>query len=283
MSHLHNFALLVLIALLSTAGIQSQTRPDNTAHYDKDGVAFDYPADWKLTDSSTPDVLYLNITPQGGAAQIAVMAQLNVEEDCDFQGASKKAANALLEKLAGQIQALRPLQTSAVKTHVGVADFEGLQLHGQVNNRGVTGEVYSFRLKLRLVNLVYLRTDDETQGASGWELLRTSMKFDIPVFKATEVRMAGVKNTYILNGRALRLAKPDYPPIARLRRVSGTVVVQVVIDEEGSVISAKAISGDPLLHLNSVSAARDSKFSATKMCGEPVRVSGVVTYNFVAQ
>ncbi len=87
----------------------------------------------------------------------------------------------------------------------------------------------------------------------------------------------------VLNGKAISLPKPAYPPIARQAHASGTVVVQVTIDENGSVISATAVSGHPLLRAVSVSAARGARFSPTKLSGQPVKVTGVITYNFVAQ
>lgn len=87
----------------------------------------------------------------------------------------------------------------------------------------------------------------------------------------------------VLNGRAISLPKPAYPPIARQAHASGTVVVQVTIDENGGVISAHAISGHPLLQAVAVAAARGARFSPTKLSGQPVKVTGVITYNFVAQ
>ena len=87
----------------------------------------------------------------------------------------------------------------------------------------------------------------------------------------------------VLNGKAISLPKPAYPPIARQAHASGTVVVQVTIDENGGVISARAISGHPLLQGVAVAAARGARFSPTKLSGQPVKVTGVITYNFVAQ
>ena len=87
----------------------------------------------------------------------------------------------------------------------------------------------------------------------------------------------------VLNGKAISLPKPTYPPIARQAHASGTVVVQVTIDENGSVISAHALSGHPLLQAVAVAAARGARFSPTKLSGQPVKVTGVITYNFVAQ
>ena len=50
----------------------------------------------------------------------------------------------------------------------------------------------------------------------------------------------------VLNGRAISLPPPAYPPIAKAAHASGTVTVQVVVDEDGKVISAHAVSGHPL-------------------------------------
>lgn len=87
----------------------------------------------------------------------------------------------------------------------------------------------------------------------------------------------------VLNGKAISLPKPTYPPIARAAHAAGTVVVQVLIDENGSVVSASAVSGHPLLINAAVSAARQARFSPTKLSGQPVKVTGVIQYNFVAQ
>ena len=87
----------------------------------------------------------------------------------------------------------------------------------------------------------------------------------------------------VLNGKAISLPKPAYPPIARAAHAAGTVTVQVLIDENGTVVSAKAISGHPLLQAVAVAAARQARFSPTKLSGQPVKVSGMIQYNFVAQ
>jgi TonB family protein len=86
-----------------------------------------------------------------------------------------------------------------------------------------------------------------------------------------------------LNGKAISLPTPEYPAIARQAQASGAVSVQVTIDEEGNVVAANAVSGHPLLRSAAVTAARQAKFSTTKVNGEPVKVSGVLTYFFTVQ
>ena len=84
----------------------------------------------------------------------------------------------------------------------------------------------------------------------------------------------------VLNGKATSLPSPPYPPAAKAVRASGSVSVQVLIDESGRVVSASAVSGHPLLRGAAESAARGARFSPTMLSGQPVKVSGVITYNF---
>lgn len=85
----------------------------------------------------------------------------------------------------------------------------------------------------------------------------------------------------VINGKATNLVKPSYPSAAKAVRASGTVNVQIVIDENGNVISATAVSGHPLLRAAAEQAARNSKFAPTMLAGQPVKVTGIIVYNFV--
>lgn len=85
----------------------------------------------------------------------------------------------------------------------------------------------------------------------------------------------------VLNGKAISMPKPVYPAAAKAVRAQGTVNVQVVIDEEGVVQSATAVSGHPLLRLAAENAAYEARFAPTLLSGAAVKVAGIVTYNFV--
>jgi TonB family protein len=84
----------------------------------------------------------------------------------------------------------------------------------------------------------------------------------------------------VVNGKATSLALPEYPAAARSTRASGAVNVQILIGEDGKVITAQAISGLPVLQFAARDAACRSKFSPTTLAGQPVKVSGVLVYNF---
>ena len=85
----------------------------------------------------------------------------------------------------------------------------------------------------------------------------------------------------VLNGKATRLPLPEYPVAAKALSVQGAVSVQITVDEDGRVVSAEAVSGHPLLRSAAETAAKEALFSPTFLSGQPIRVTGVLTYNFV--
>ena len=87
----------------------------------------------------------------------------------------------------------------------------------------------------------------------------------------------------VLNGKALLLARPAYPEEARRAGASGTVVVEVEIDECGKVTAADVLSGAIELRPASRNAAMKARFSPTLLGRIPVRVKGTIQYNFVHQ
>jgi len=90
-----------------------------------------------------------------------------------------------------------------------------------------------------------------------------------------------IKSMGVITGLATYLPKPAYTEIAKRARAQGSVSVQVLIDETGRVISAKALSGSPFLAPEAQKAAMQARFAPTLLSNQPVRVSGVITYNFV--
>lgn len=81
----------------------------------------------------------------------------------------------------------------------------------------------------------------------------------------------------VLNAKAIYLPAPEVPA----GDAGGVVTIQVLVDEQGTVIDAKAVAGPPHLQQAGVNAARLARFSPTLLMGEPVKVTGILTYSFV--
>lgn len=85
----------------------------------------------------------------------------------------------------------------------------------------------------------------------------------------------------VINGRAIDLIQPTYPPAARAVNAYGSVSISVTIDETGTVTSAQVLKGHPFLRATAVSAALRSKFEPYKIGKTAVRVNGVIDYHFL--
>ncbi|HEX8087638.1 MAG TPA: energy transducer TonB, partial [Blastocatellia bacterium] len=88
------------------------------------------------------------------------------------------------------------------------------------------------------------------------------------------------KASVVIPGEALRRVQPNYPLSARSARQAGVVSVEVVINESGDVVSARAISGPDLLRSAAVSAAKGWKFKPSTRDGNPVKSTSAISFNF---
>ena len=101
-------------------------------------------------------------------------------------------------------------------------------------------------------------------------------------FGANDFNVGEVKGT--IQNKAIHLAKPVYTLEARQAGAEGAVRMQITIGEEGTVLAANMISGDPLLKSAAEDAARKSKFRIARNAdGNAVKTEGVLVYNFTFQ
>jgi len=84
----------------------------------------------------------------------------------------------------------------------------------------------------------------------------------------------------VLRSAAVELPRPEYPQAAMLGRVEGNVEVRVLVDEQGNVINARAMSGSPLLIDAAEAAARKARFSNAKLSPDSSRIYSVIKYGF---
>jgi TonB family protein len=83
--------------------------------------------------------------------------------------------------------------------------------------------------------------------------------------------------------KAVLLPKPSFPREALEAGADGIVKVEIVIDAEGNVVSAKAIEGHPLLFGSAEETARRTKFRSAERGDENAKETGIITYNFAIE
>jgi TonB family protein len=116
-------------------------------------------------------------------------------------------------------------------------------------------------------------------GGDQKKVVETEVAAVPPKPKPTIVR---APSSLILS-KIISLPKPAYPEMPKRMGIQGAVNVQILIDESGKVISAQAVKGHALLTRAAEDAARRARFTPTRLGDQPVKVQGVITYNFLLQ
>lgn len=276
-------AIGMIISFL-TLSVYAQSDELKRNHFSTEGISFDYPAGYLVSDESTTEAQQFVITRKGSSAQLTIVAPRRMVLPDELPAATESLTDPMVKKVALSL-GTNTSQSTAIQSPVGSRQAEGIRLRS-ADNIQRTGEVIWLRLNSRLVAMAFVRSDtDEAFDSRLWQVVRSSLRVEAPIMGVT-TDVAETGNAIrggVLNGKAVALPKPEYPDIARAAHASGAVVVQVLIDEEGNVISAHAVSGHPLLQAAAVGAAREARFSPTRLSGQPVKVTGVIQYNFVAR
>ncbi len=110
--------------------------------------------------------------------------------------------------------------------------------------------------------------------------LSTSLAQVLDVNKPPAAEKVIRKPDNALEQEAIKKVEPVYPPIAKAARASGDVKIEVVVDEKGKVISARVVSGHPLLRDSALTAARQWIFKPALRDGSPVKITGILTFHF---
>lgn len=115
----------------------------------------------------------------------------------------------------------------------------------------------------------------QVDGSSGSE-----NTFDIDGQEVTNFRTGDLNaaNNVELSGRMTKVMEPKYPASAKKRGPARAVAVDIHVGADGSVTSAKAVTGDPRLRSICEAAATKSRFEPTFANGFPVRLSGQIVY-----
>jgi TonB family protein len=253
-------------------------------HFSNEGISFDYPAGWALNDTGDAQMQRLMLTRPGGTNVIIVFAQREpVTTAAQLYESRRAVTMPYVDNISHKLGLERPQLDEVQCVQVGGRPAVGFRMNGHYEGEPTMAEVYTVVLGRRLLHLVNLRAEkDEAAGAPAWKTLLDTLKVEGPAEPSPEAdKLEQIVAGGVLNRRVKKKPQPEYPAEAKAARAMGTVVVQVVVDEKGEVASAAAVSGHPLLQAASVEAARRAKFEPTILCGRPVKVSGVVTYNFV--
>lgn len=119
-----------------------------------------------------------------------------------------------------------------------------------------------------------LRGGFQVDGSSGRENV-----FVVDGAEVTSFRTG--KSNKSISSSVTELPKPEIPKKLKWNKKDSVVNVEILVDENGEVVSAKAISGDFPLRKLSETAALKGKFISPRFEGVALKMKGIVTYKFV--
>jgi TonB family protein len=126
-------------------------------------------------------------------------------------------------------------------------------------------------------------TGNQTADSGGGIEVTRDTPPEMPGTETRPPRKPPLVSLGVIESKVTQKAVPPYPELAKRARASGPVTVQILLDEQGKVISARATNGHPLLRAAAEQAAYQTRFSPTLLSNQPVKVSGIITFNFVLQ
>ena len=112
------------------------------------------------------------------------------------------------------------------------------------------------------------------QGA--FRLVNGQTLYTLPYMQPTRIRIGG----NVAAGKLLQQVSPVYPPEAIQNKVSGIVMLPVILDREGRVMQVNLGSGPPELVEAAINAVRQWRYQPTLLNGDPVEVDTLVSVAF---
>jgi len=172
------YLICLAVWLLFVAGALGQP---NYKHFAKDGLSFDYPASWQLSDQSTGQMQFLELSQ--GDVVIRVRSPREWLKTPEKEAHAKKLfQDQYVDNFATQFeqQGMQP-KRSTVTTQIAGADAEGVRLRVVISTNPGGLDSYYRIFSDRLVHLSILGSEKEiAKDAPAWDLIRNSLKVEPP-------------------------------------------------------------------------------------------------------
>jgi hypothetical protein len=171
-------------ALLIVVGVAAQ----NPKHFTKDGLVFDYPEGWSITDESNSDAQQLTLSRADSNVQIRVFVHRGKVNTPDKLAQAKaKIIDPYLTYTEKQfVQMGAKPERAAATTQIAGADAEGVRITAVLDGQPGEAGVYWVTVGERLVVLTLFGPDKAIKKAAPtWDAVRNSLKIEAPAPKAT--------------------------------------------------------------------------------------------------
>ena len=170
-------AIIVSLCLL-LIGLTAQAQTPDTKHFDKDGLAFDYPNGWTLQDESTRDAQQVTLGRSDSDAQIRLFVHRGKVDTPEKLAQARKAFIDPYIKSTSDIfvqMGAKPEQTAA-NIQVAGAQAEGVRLRASLSGEAGEAAIYWLTVGNRVVVLTFFGPDQALKKAApAWDTVRNSI------------------------------------------------------------------------------------------------------------
>jgi len=151
-------------------------------HFAKDGLSFDYPANWQLSDQSTGQMQYIQVA-RDGYAEIRVRVPREWLKTPEKEAAAKKLIqDQYVDNFATQVEqaGLHPKRSTGI-TQISGADAEGAKVRAVMDGQPGGMDSYYRVVSDRLVQLSIIGSEKEiAKSAPVWDMIRNSLAVEPP-------------------------------------------------------------------------------------------------------
>ena len=169
----------VAMPLLFVAGALGQP---NFKHFEKDGLSFDYPWGWQVSDQSTGQMQYIQMA-RDGYAEIRIRAPREWLKTPEKEAAAKKLIqDQYIDSFVSQVEqaGMRP-KRSVTTSQISGADAEGARLRAVMDGEPGGMDSYFRIISARFVQMSIIGSEKEiANSAPTWDLIRNSLKVEPP-------------------------------------------------------------------------------------------------------
>jgi len=179
MNFLRFLICVIFIALVAAIGL---AQDPNVKHFEKDGLSFDYPANWQISDQSTGQMQYVQIA-RDGYAEIRIRTPREWLKTPDKEAAAKKLIqDQYVDTFASQIQqaGMSPKRSTAA-TQISGADAQGARVRAVMDGEPGGMDSYFNVVSDRLVQMSIIGSEKEiAKSTTVWDMIRNSLKVEPP-------------------------------------------------------------------------------------------------------
>jgi len=179
MNFLRFLICVIFIALITAIGV---AQDPNVKHFAKDGLSFDYPANWQISDQSTGQMQYVQLA-RDGYAEIRIRTPREWLKTPDKEAAAKKLIqDQYVDTFASQIQqaGMTPKRSTAA-TQISGADAQGARVRAVMDGEPGGMDSYFNITSDRLVQMSIIGSEKEiAKSEPVWDMIRNSLKLEPP-------------------------------------------------------------------------------------------------------